>query len=276
MRKEPRERIAAKTGEAAGILGLDALLERKVAELSGGERQRVALARAIVRAPRVTLMDEPLSNLDALLRVQTREELIRLHREVPGTLIYVTHDQVEAMTLGDRIGVMNRGRLVQVGRPSEVYARPADRFVAGFIGSPAMAFLEAELERGGGGRIAVVGGLRLPVPDAVGEATLRAGRRSVTVGVRPEAVTLTGAGAGADWRVELLEDLGAERVVTVGHGEHRLRARLLSLRELPDLAVADRVGVRLDPDLVHFFDAAGRRIRTAADGGSAPVAAARA
>src|SRR4051794_8602726 len=145
MRKVPRADADAAVRDAAATLDLGALLDRKVDALSGGERQRVAVARAIVRDPAVLLMDEPLSNLDALLRMHTREELLRLHREVPGTIVYVTHDQVEAMTMGDRIGIMQRGRLVQVGSPLDVYDRPVNRFVAGFIGTPPMSFVQGRL-----------------------------------------------------------------------------------------------------------------------------------
>ena len=145
MAKTRRDRIEAAVQEVAAIVALSELLERPVSQLSGGQRQRVALARALVRQPRVTLMDEPLSNLDALLRVQTREELLRLHRRVPGTVIYVTHDQVEALTMGDRIGVMRAGELMQVGSAEEVYAKPANRFVAGFVGSPRMNLLDGTI-----------------------------------------------------------------------------------------------------------------------------------
>src|SRR3954449_10755051 len=141
MAKVPRAEAVAAVEEAAGVLGLEALLDRKGGALSGGERQRVAVARALVRDPAVLLMDEPLSNLDALLRMHTREELLRLHRSVPGTIVYVTHDQVEAMTMGDRIGVMEHGRLAQVGSAMEIYDQPATRFVAGFIGAPPMSLI---------------------------------------------------------------------------------------------------------------------------------------
>src|SRR6187455_2242855 len=142
LRKVPKEEIKRRVGEAADILGIHDLLERKPRQLSGGQRQRVAVGRAIVREPKVFLFDEPLSNLDAKLRVQTRREIAKLHRDLGATMIYVTHDQVEAMTLGDRIVVMNAGRVQQVDAPLALYDRPANRFVAGFIGSPAMNFIE--------------------------------------------------------------------------------------------------------------------------------------
>jgi ABC-type sugar transport system ATPase subunit len=273
MRKEPKRTSAAEVERVSDVLRLARLLDRKVSELSGGERQRVALARAMVRRPAVTLMDEPLSNLDAQLRVQTREELIRIHREVPGTLIYVTHDQVEAMTLGERIGIMNQGRLVQVGRPSEIYALPADRFVAGFIGSPSMSFVDAQV-RGGdeGAAEAVADGLRLELPARA--AATAAGRGTLCVGVRPEAVTLgPPAGEPTTWEIELIEDLGAERIVSVVRGPNRLRTRL-GFRELSGVAVGDRVAVRLDAELIHYFGPDGRRIDVPAEGGSAPLAVA--
>ena len=155
-RAERRRRIA----EVAGILGVEELLDRKPSALSGGQRQRVAMGRAMIREPRVFLFDEPLSNLDAKLRVQMRVEIRRLHRRLKATSIFVTHDQIEAMTLADRLVVMNRGRIEQVGAPAEVYRRPASRFVAGFIGSPPMNFLAARME---GSPIARIGGLKQPV-----------------------------------------------------------------------------------------------------------------
>jgi multiple sugar transport system ATP-binding protein len=267
MRKESKARSAEEVTRVAGILHLERLLDRKVSDLSGGERQRVALARAIVRRPAVTLMDEPLSNLDALLRLQTREELLRLHREVPGTLIYVTHDQVEAMTLGDRIGVMNQGRLIQVGRPSDVYAQPADLFVAGFIGSPSMAFIEVEAR---GARAPEIDGLPISVPPAVAEAAGAQG--TLSIGVRPEAVTLTQpTDGGSTWEIDLVEDLGSERIVLVRRGRHALRTRL-PFRELRGAKPGDRVGVRIDHELVHYFGDDGRRIDAEAAAGRAVAA----
>jgi len=269
MRKESKRTSATEVEKVSETLRLARLLDRKVSELSGGERQRVALARAMVRRPAVTLMDEPLSNLDAKLRVQTREELIRIHREVPGTLIYVTHDQVEAMTLGERIGIMNEGRLVQVGRPSEIYAFPADRFVAGFIGSPAMSFVEAEVSVGESGTQLVADGIQLELPAASSRAVADLDR--VSVGIRPEAVALGSEEDGRwTWELEFIEDLGSERIVTLARGPNRLRTRL-AFREMPGVRPGDRVGVRLDPELIHLFGKDGRRIDLGGRDGSTPL-----
>src|SRR5215208_246795 len=175
MAKVPRVEADAAIDRAAAALALEPLLGRKVHELSGGERQRVAVARALVRDPAVLLMDEPLSNLDALLRTHTREELLRLHRDVPGTIVYVTHDQVEAMTMGDRIGVMERGRLVQVATPLEIYRRPCNRFVAGFIGTPPMSFLEGRLHEEDGVLAFQAEGVSLRLPDGLAHAVRAAG-----------------------------------------------------------------------------------------------------
>jgi ABC-type sugar transport system ATPase subunit len=171
----------------------------------------------------------------------------------------VTHDQVEAMTLGNRIGVMNNGRLVQVGRPGDVYAKPADRFVAGFIGSPSMAFVEARVENAASGPEAAVDGLRLRVPPAVvsSEGSLQ---DRVSLGIRPEAVTLSAPTNGdSAWEIDLVEDLGFERIVVVRRGDHVLRTRL-SFRELRGVSAGDRVDLAVDPELVHYFDGEGRRI----------------
>jgi ABC-type sugar transport system ATPase subunit len=180
-RKVPPAEIQRRVDEAAGVLDIASLLDRRPGQLSGGQAQRVALGRALVREPQVFLMDEPLSNLDAKLRTQTRGEIRRLQQQVRTTTVYVTHDQVEAMTMGDRIAVMNHGLLEQVGTPEELYERPANRFVAGFIGSPAMSFFEATVASDGNGGIALRGdGVDVVVPRG---AELPA---SVTVGVRPE------------------------------------------------------------------------------------------
>ena len=188
LKKAPRDEIARRVEDAARILDISELLQRKPKQLSGGQRQRVAMGRAIVRDPKVFLFDEPLSNLDAKLRVQMRTEIKRVHRKVRTTTVYVTHDQVEAMTLADRVVVMNAGRIEQVGTPAEVYAVPATKFVAGFIGSPAMNFVPCALEERAGGLAVVLGGeLVLPVPA---ERTARyracAGRSKLLFGLRPE------------------------------------------------------------------------------------------
>src|SRR5512144_2681294 len=193
MRKFPKPEIAKRVQEAAEILGIQELLKRKPRQLSGGQRQRVAVGRAIVRHPQVFLFDEPLSNLDAKLRVQMRVELKRLHERLETTAIYVTHDQVEAMTLGDRVVVMRDGVVQQVGEPLELYNQPANKFVAGFIGSPAMNFATVTVTEANGSLFAEASGLRMKVPaDRVARMGAYKGQ-TVTLGVRPEDLTVAGA-----------------------------------------------------------------------------------
>jgi multiple sugar transport system ATP-binding protein len=245
VRRAERERAAS---AVAGTLGLEPLLGRAVSQLSGGQRQRVAVARALVRRPRVLLMDEPLSNLDALLRVEMREELVRLHRETETTVVYVTHDQVEATTMADRIGVMADGRLEQVGTPDQVYGRPANRFVAGFVGSPPMSFVEGH----GDGASFRADGVRVTLD----------GRRAsgpLVLGVRPDAVRLTEPADGdARGEVQLLESLGGDTIVVVRVGAQLLRA-LVRRDERPEEGAA--VGLALDPAQVHVFDESGAAVR---------------
>src|SRR5688572_6794173 len=210
MRKFDKAEIQKRVHEAAEILGIHEYLRRKPRQLSGGQRQRVALGRAIVRHPRVFLFDEPLSNLDAKLRVQMRVELKKLHERLGTTAIYVTHDQVEAMTLGDRVVVMKDGWVQQVGEPLELYNTPATRFVAGFIGSPAMNFVEVAISGAGDSLWAEAEGLRIRVPREFSSRMPNGGR--LTLGVRPEAVTL---GNGADdysfnTAIDVVEPLGNE------------------------------------------------------------------
>jgi multiple sugar transport system ATP-binding protein len=211
----PRKEIARKVEEAARVLDIERHLERKPANLSGGQRQRVAMGRAIVRDPKAFLMDEPLSNLDAKLRVQTRTALSRLHDRLGTTTIYVTHDQVEAVTLGDRIAVMRAGRIQQVGTPIDLYEHPVSLFVAGFIGSPAMNFLPGQLE--GDGLRTPIGDLRIPREMRQRlEAGNGGGRRGVIVGIRPEhfedasLVTLPARGHVFKTKIDILEALGSD------------------------------------------------------------------
>src|SRR5688572_15041459 len=185
LRKVPKAEIDKRVREAAGTIELSNLLDRKPKQLSGGQRQRVALGRAIVREPAVFLMDEPLSNLDAKLRVQTRAEIARLHQRLKTTVVYVTHDQVEAMTMGDRVAVMNSGILQQVGPPQELYERPINKFVAGFIGSPAMNFVNVEVNKDDGKTVLRADNLELPLPDRL-QSAVDAGGKELTVGFRPE------------------------------------------------------------------------------------------
>ena len=244
-----RAAIASQVQAAADLLGIGALLARKPRQLSGGQRQRVAMGRAIVRNPKLFLFDEPLSNLDAKLRVQMRAEIRRLQRRLGVTSLYVTHDQVEAMTLGDRLLVLEGGRAVQLATPMEVFARPADTYVAGFIGAPAMNFLPATLLPGGGA-VRLLGGKVVPLPCP---STPAGG--AVTLGVRPEHVSL--ADGGIPLTVELVEPLGSETLV---HG--RMADGTALLAKLPGAApVGERVAVALAPDALHLFDAAsGKRI----------------
>src|SRR5690606_36194891 len=211
LRGVPKAEIDRKVRQAADSLGLTQLLDRYPRQLSGGQRQRVAMGRALVRDPKVLLFDEPLSHLDAKLRVHMRTELKRLHQSLRTTSIYVTHDQIEAMTMADRIVVMREGRIEQIGAPREVYRNPANVFVAGFIGSPAMNFLKGTLRRDAVSlAVELADGSSVPLrPDMAGEHG-----RPVTVGIRPEHVELKPAGEGLETRVEVLEPTGAEVHVT--------------------------------------------------------------
>jgi multiple sugar transport system ATP-binding protein len=215
LRHVPKAQIEARVKEAAAILDLSRYLDRKPRELSGGQRQRVALGRAIVREPAVFLMDEPLSNLDAKLRVETRANILRLYQRLNATFVYVTHDQIEAMTMGTRIAVMNEGRLQQVGTPQELYDRPINRFVAGFIGSPAMNFASVEVQ-GTGDDVQLVGAnITVPKPPQFRESMGAAGRQLI-VGFRPEHLEIapvTGAAAVVNAKAEVVEYLGNEELI---------------------------------------------------------------
>ncbi len=251
MTGHPKAEIKAKVAEASRILKLDEYLTRKPAALSGGQRQRVSIGRAIVRGPEVFLFDEPLSNLDAELRVEMRIEIARLHKEIGATMIYVTHDQVEAMTLADKIVVLRKGVIEQVGAPMELYRDPDNKFVAGFIGSPAMNFLSGQI---------VAGGVKLPALPHKLEIELgdETRPRDVWVGLRPEQLGIDAAGTG--FRVDLTESLGGvsyayleaptgERIVVEERGDDRVTA-------------GATVGLRVDPAKAYLFDARNeRRIR---------------
>ena len=214
VRRVPKAERRARVEQAAGMLGLTNELSRRPSQLSGGQRQRVAMGRAIVRHPEAFLMDEPLSNLDARLRVQMRTEIARLQRELGVTTIYVTHDQVEAMTMADRVAVLRGGELQQFDTPQRVYANPANLFVGVFIGSPAMNVLEGELSRGDGGADCRIGPYRLPIPEtilAAEPALARSIGRTVAVGIRPEAISVTPAdNGGLRGTVVVSEELGSE------------------------------------------------------------------
>jgi multiple sugar transport system ATP-binding protein len=242
--------------DAAEILGIQELLKRKPRQLSGGQRQRVAVGRAIVRHPQVFLFDEPLSNLDAKLRVQMRVELKRLHERLETTAIYVTHDQVEAMTLGSRVVVMKDGYVQQVGEPLEIYGRPANRFVAGFIGSPAMNFLPVTVSETSGSIFLETNGLRTKVP-ASKTASLQAYKgQQVTLGIRPEDLRV-GSGADSsdlafDAVVEVVEPLGSEILLNVSVGGQSVVCRVEpSVRAKPH----EKIRMAFVPERIHFFEA---------------------
>jgi multiple sugar transport system ATP-binding protein len=243
-----RTEIERRVADAARMLQIEALLARKPRQLSGGQRQRVAIGRAIVREPRAFLFDEPLSNLDARLRLDMRLEIKRLHQRLKATMIYVTHDQVEAMTMADRIVVLNGGRIEQVGTPRELYRDPASRFVAGFIGAPPMNFVAVEI--GGDGAAVLPGGHRLALGLAPG-SPMRA-----TLGIRPEH--LADAPEGFELVAELVEPLGADTLVTGRIGDGTITARLPGDREL---APGDRLRLAMRREDVILLDDAGRRIR---------------
>jgi multiple sugar transport system ATP-binding protein len=255
LRKVPKPEIERRVKEAAETIQLQNLLDRKPKELSGGQRQRVALGRAIVREPAVFLMDEPLSNLDAKLRVQTRAEIARLHQRLQTTVVYVTHDQVEAMTMGSRIAVMNEGLLQQVGTPQTLYDSPVNRFVAGFIGSPSMNFLDVTVD-GAGDTARLVGASEwaVPIPPRLREIAGQSGRKLVA-GFRPEHLDVGSADAEAGSfraRADVVEYLGNEEllhvnaagqdVVAIVNSEHRVRP-------------GDIVDLRLPLAKLHLFDA---------------------
>ena len=254
LAKQDKATIDAKVGRAAEILALGALLDRYPRQLSGGQRQRVAMGRAIVRDPQVFLFDEPLSNLDAKLRVAMRAEIKELHQRLKTTSIYVTHDQIEAMTMGDKIVVMRDGRIEQTGSPLELYDHPANQFVAGFIGSPAMNFLPGTMRRiGGAAHIELTDGTRLDAPPRSGGAE----GQSVIFGTRPEHMPLADAG-GIPVQVVVMEPTGMDTFIACRHEGVDLAA---VFRERHDFAPGSTI--RLLPDLqrAHLFDAAsGQRL----------------
>lgn len=252
LRRTPRERIADVVGKAAGKLGLDPLMERRPKALSGGQRQRVAMGRAIVRQPKAFLFDEPLSNLDARLREQMRAEIKKLHADLGATSVYVTHDQIEAMTLADRIVAMHGGVVQQVGAPLELYDRPANLFVAGFIGSPGMNFLAGRYEADGvSARVRIADGSVIalaPRPLADGAP--------VTLGIRPEHVVI-GSGEGLAARVELIEPTGFGVILHASVNGQALKAFTL---DRSALALGGTIAFRFPPEHIHLFDETGKRL----------------
>jgi multiple sugar transport system ATP-binding protein len=258
IRKLSRQEIDARVQEAADILGLNELLERKPKELSGGQRQRVAVGRAIVRKPKLFLFDEPLSNLDAKLRVAMRAEISKLHRRLGATIIYVTHDQVEAMTMADRIFIMSKGVLLQSGAPMDVYSQPANRFVAGFIGSPAMNFIDATVVAADGDLFVAADGFRVKAPESFRRKLEPYTGRRVAFGVRPEDISAHDPAAGAGdgntvtARADVVETLGSEIFAHLTCGAYSVVARM----DVPERPL--RVGEELQVDLkmakTHVFD----------------------
>ena len=246
--RRPKAEIKERVQRAAEILQIVPLLQRKPKQLSGGQRQRVAIGRAIVREPKIFLFDEPLSNLDAELRVQMRVEIAKLHNDLGNTMIYVTHDQVEAMTMADKIVVLRQGIIEQAGAPLELYNSPRNLFVAGFIGSPKMNFLSASAD-GSGLKVA---GNSLSLPRPVAGAT--------TLGVRPEHITIS-EGSGlklADVHVDLVENLGGQTVVYATTTDNQAITIVLEGQSKVELGAT--VGVHIDPARIHLFDAEGKAI----------------
>jgi multiple sugar transport system ATP-binding protein len=255
MRKFGKDEIRKRVQDAAEILGIEDYLKRKPRQLSGGQRQRVALGRAIVRHPQVFLFDEPLSNLDAKLRVQMRVELKKLHQRLGTTAIYVTHDQVEAMTLGDRVVVMKDGLVQQVGEPLELYNSPATKFVAGFIGSPAMNFAAVTVTERDGALRAANEGMDIAVPAEIAERLRAYLGQPVTLGIRPEDLHIASGADPADLTfdalVEVVEKLGSEILLDlkVGRG-----AMVAAVEPTIRVTYGDKLRLALNPARLHFFD----------------------
>ena len=255
VRGEPKLAIKKQVAEVAELLGIDPLLDHKPAELSGGERQRVALGRAMLRRPKAFLLDEPLSNLDAALRTQMRFELKRIHAQFPVTTVYVTHDQIEAMTMGDRIALLNRGRLQQLATPEVLYSEPANLFAAGFVGSPKMNLVTAEVKSGPASPIIRFLSCDIPVNGTVGSVVESLNHNQVVVGFRPEEVLPcrpdekgTGITSGT---VELIEPLGSETHVSVRVGDELLTCKFPARA---GLEVGSAVNLAIDITRMKVFD----------------------
>ena len=247
MAKVDKAEQKRRVDEAARILGLTEYLDRKPKALSGGQRQRVAMGRAIVRQPQVFCMDEPLSNLDAKMRVQTRTDIAKLQADLGVTTVYVTHDQVEAMTMGDRVAVMNKGELQQVDTPLNLYSRPVNLFVAGFIGSPQMNLIEAKADNGS----AKIGSYHVPVDPAASQKM----QGNITVGVRPEAWRLVGAGEGLPVQVTVVEELGSDSFVYGSSDvEGTPSSIIVRVGRSEKVGKGDTIYVTTDPSDVHVFD----------------------
>jgi multiple sugar transport system ATP-binding protein len=253
LRKTPKADIERRVNEAAAMLSCQNLLDRKPRELSGGQRQRVALGRAIVREPAVFLMDEPLSNLDAKLRVQTRAEIARLHQRLGTTTVYVTHDQVEAMTMGQRIAVMSEARLQQVGSPQELYDHPENRFVAGFIGSPSMNFLDVEASGSEGNVVLRAEGIEIPLPERYRAAFGKHSGMKLVAGVRPEHLDVRADGAAGtlSGSADVVEYLGAEELIHLSVGDNDVVALIDSEHRVKP---GDALSLKVPLEKVHLFD----------------------
>jgi multiple sugar transport system ATP-binding protein len=256
LRKLPRAEIDTRVRQAAEILGITPVLQRRPRQLSGGQRQRVAIGRAIVRQPRVFLFDEPLSNLDAKLRVQMRREIARIRRELSATVVYVTHDQVEAMTLGDRIVVMNEGRVEQIGSPLELYDHPRTLYVATFIGSPAMNVVDGRAALDGTPRfLSADESFSIPITGDQATRLASSAKAQLVAGIRPEDLKVVAANTSTQptmsATVDASEPLGNEVLIYLRVGGHDLTARADS-RTLP--RPGDRLALTVDPERVHYFD----------------------
>jgi multiple sugar transport system ATP-binding protein len=255
LRKFPPERVAERVHLAAKILGIEHLLDRKPKELSGGERQRVALGRAIVREPKVFLMDEPLSNIDAKLRVEMRAEIIKLQRRLGVTTFYVTHDQVEALSMGDRIVVMSKGLVQQVGTPKELYNAPINRYVAGFIGSPSMNFLRGQV--GADGTVSAGENFRLLLSKERSAAALQRGFKDVWIGVRPEHLVIernpeSATGNVIKGVVEVVEPQGATSILQINIGEEK--KIIAQINEQWGRVAGEKLTLTVASELIHLFD----------------------
>ena len=250
VQKLPKAEIAQRVAEAAKLLDLEEYLQRKPAKLSGGQRQRVAMGRAIVRQPQVFLMDEPLSNLDAKLRVQTRTQIAALQRRLGITTVYVTHDQVEAMTMGDRVAVLKDGLLQQCASPRELFTRPANVFVAGFIGSPAMNMLQCTVGPDG----AEFAAMQVPL-TAEQRAALSSDQ--ITIGVRPEGLHVSPDGTGMHARIDTVEELGSDSYLYCTPEGHEGATVVSRAEGLSSARPGDTVQLRPDPGTLHLFDTAG-------------------
>ncbi len=254
LRKYPKVEIEKRVKEAADILEIHSLLSRKPKQLSGGQRQRVALGRAIVRKPKVFLFDEPLSNLDAKLRVQMRAEIKKLHRKLKTTMVYVTHDQVEAMTMGDRIAIMKDGIIHQLDTPMNIYNKPADLFVAGFIGSPAMNFIPTVISENNT-LYSENMNIEFPLPVQYKSKFMNAGKKAVTIGIRPENFSINcidGQSISISARLDLIEPLGNETILYVTRQDTRLHCIIHDFN--PDSDVFDEITLCPDMDKIHLFN----------------------